>query len=314
MMRGPWARRPWPSRSWGDGRVKLGISLPVFTDDPAKPLGVASRCAALGVDGVFSPDHLFPPVFYPPSGPDRPALDPFALLAAVGARHPALRVGTLVTRVTLRPPGQLAKQAAALDAMGRARAIVALGSGDRASLPEHEAFGIPFPSAADRVAILEETARALSALFGGRAWEGGPHVPAMAGPLVPPGRPEVWVGGTSDAVVAVASRTADAWNAWGLSQEAFAAAAARLRELADGRPVVPTWGGIALVGADRPELERLIEARESAGRSLDGVWVGTTADLRAFADALERAGSGWLIVLPVGPEDRLDLIADTLRR
>jgi alkanesulfonate monooxygenase SsuD/methylene tetrahydromethanopterin reductase-like flavin-dependent oxidoreductase (luciferase family) len=293
--------------------VNLGISLPVFTDDPAKPLGIAARCAALGVDGVFSPDHLFPPVFYPPSGPDRPALDPFALLAAVSARHPALRVGTLVTRVTLRPPGQLAKQAAALDAMSRERAIVALGSGDRASLPEHEAFGIPFPSAADRVAVLEETARALSALFDGLAWGGGPHVPAMAGPLLPAGSPEVWIGGTSDAVVAVAARTADAWNGWGLGQEAFATAASRLRKLAGDRPVAPTWGGIALVGADRPELERLVGDREAAGRSLDGVWVGTAAELRAFADALERAGSRWLIVLPVGPEDRLDLIAETLR-
>jgi alkanesulfonate monooxygenase SsuD/methylene tetrahydromethanopterin reductase-like flavin-dependent oxidoreductase (luciferase family) len=294
--------------------LNLGISLPVFNDEPGRPLAVAARCAALGVDGVFSPDHLFPPVFYPPSGPDRPALDPFALLAAVSARHPALRVGTLVTRVTLRPPGQLAKQAATLDAMGHSRAILALGSGDRASLPEHEAFGIAFPSAADRVAILEETARALRSLFDGRAWEGGPHVPAMAGPLLPPASPELWVGGTSEAVIGVAARTADAWNGWGLGLEAFAAASRRLAELAEGRAIVPTWGGIALVGADRLELEGLVEARERAGRSLDGVWVGTAEELAAFADGLAFAGSRWLIVLPVGPEDRLDLIAETLRR
>jgi len=55
--------------------VKLGISLPVFTDDPARPLGVAARAHALDIDGVFAPDHMFPPVFYPPSGPDRPALE-----------------------------------------------------------------------------------------------------------------------------------------------------------------------------------------------------------------------------------------------
>jgi alkanesulfonate monooxygenase SsuD/methylene tetrahydromethanopterin reductase-like flavin-dependent oxidoreductase (luciferase family) len=293
--------------------LKLGISLPVFNDDPGRPLAVAARCAALGVDGVFSPDHLFPPVFYPPSGPDRPALDPFALLAAVSARHPTLRVGTLVTRVTLRPPAQLAKQAAALDAMGRSRAILALGSGDRASLPEHETFGIAFPSAADRVAILEETARALRSLFDGRAWEGGPHVPPMAGPLLPPASPEVWVGGTSEAVIGVAARTADAWNGWGLDLEAFATASRRLHALAGGRVVVPTWGGIALVGTDRSELEGLVRARERSGRSLEGVWVGTAGDLVAFAEGLEAADARWLIVLPIGPEDRLDLIAETLR-
>ena len=45
--------------------MKLGVSLPVFTADPARPLRVAARAASLGVEGVFSPDHFFPPVFYP---------------------------------------------------------------------------------------------------------------------------------------------------------------------------------------------------------------------------------------------------------
>src|SRR5205823_3228175 len=94
----------------GVAHVKLGVSLPVFTDDPSRAMAVADRAAALGVDGVFSPDHLFPPIFYPPSGPDRPALEAFTLLAAVSARHPELSVGTLVARVTLRAPGILAKQ------------------------------------------------------------------------------------------------------------------------------------------------------------------------------------------------------------
>ena len=255
--------------------MKLGISLPVFTDDVGKPLSMAARCAGLGVDGVFSPDHLFPPVFYPPSGPDRPALEPFTLLAAVSARHPDLAVGTLVTRVTLRPAGLLAKQAAALDEMSGGRAILALGAGDRASLPEHETFGIPFPSAADRVALLEETTTALRALFDGRTWEGGAHVPAMTGPLLPSAEPALWVGGLSDAVLGVAARRADAWNGWGLDADAFAEKASRLRELAEGREVSPTWGGIALVGEDDGDLARLVADRAEKGLSLEGVWKGT---------------------------------------
>jgi alkanesulfonate monooxygenase SsuD/methylene tetrahydromethanopterin reductase-like flavin-dependent oxidoreductase (luciferase family) len=276
-------------------------------------LAVAARCVDLGLDGVFSPDHLFPPVFYPPSGPDRPALEPFTLLSAVAARHPGLTVGTLVSRVTLRPSGLLAKQAAALDAMSGGHAVLALGTGDKASLPEHEAFGIPFPGVADRVALLEETLDALRALFEGRPWPGGPHVPAMAGPLLPPGSPQLWAGGLSEAVIDVAARAADAWNGWGLDLETFAAKASLLRERAAGRAVAPTWGGIALVGRDRPDLERLVAAREAKGLPLDGVWVGTAAELRAFVDALEGLGATWFIVLPVGPADRLDLIARTLR-
>jgi alkanesulfonate monooxygenase SsuD/methylene tetrahydromethanopterin reductase-like flavin-dependent oxidoreductase (luciferase family) len=267
----------------------------------------------LGLDGVFSPDHLFPPVFYPPSGPDRPALEPFTLLSAVAALNPGLTVGTLVSRVTLRPAGLLAKQGAALDGMSGGHAVLALGTGDRASLPEHEAFGIPFPSVNDRVSLLEETLCALRALFEGRPWPGGPHVPAIRGPLLPAGAPQLWAGGLSEAVIDVAARTADAWNGWGLDLETFSAKAGLLRERAEGRGVFPTWGGIALVGEDAADLERLVAARERKGLSLEGVWIGTAAELRAFVDALEALGAEWFIVLPVGPADRLDLIARTLR-
>ncbi|MEO8476096.1 MAG: LLM class flavin-dependent oxidoreductase [Actinomycetota bacterium] len=293
--------------------MKLGISLPVFTADVSRPMEIADRCAALGVDGVFSPDHLFPPVFYPPSGPDRPALEPFTLLAAVAARHPSMAVGTLVTRVTLRPAGLLAKEAAALDAMTGGRAILAVGSGDRASLPEHETYGIAFPSVADRLRLLEESVSAIRALFEGRGWPGGAMVPALSGPLVPPGSPELWVGGRSEAVLSIAARAADAWNGWGQDAEAFAASAARLRALAQGRDVAPTWGGIALVGEDRADLDRLLADRDRRGLPRDGLWAGTAQELRAFADRLAEAGATWLILLPVGPLDRLELITRTLR-
>ncbi len=252
-------------------------------------------------------------MFYPPSGPDRPALEPFTLLAAVSALNPTLTVGTLVTRVTLRPPGLLAKEGAALDAMAAGGAILALGTGDRASLPEHETFGIPFPPVAERLTMLEETVQALRSLFEGRPWTGGTQVPAMAGPLLPSGSPALWVGGLSDAVVGIAARTADAWNGWGLDVDGFARRVSLLREGAEGRAVVPTWGGIALVGEDRDNLDRLLAEREAKGLSIDGVWTGTAAELRMFASALEELGAAWLVVLPAGPADRLDLIASTLR-
>ena len=138
-------------------------------------------------------------------------------------------------------------------------------------------------------------------------------MPAMQGPLLPPGSPEVWVGGLSDPVIAVAARVADAWNGWGLDVASFAQKAARLRELAEGRPVSPTWGGIALVGRDDADLDRFRAAREDKGLSLDGLWIGTAHRLRRFADELEAAGASWFIVLPAGPADRLEVIADALR-
>jgi hypothetical protein len=114
-------------------------------------------------------------------------------------------------------------------------------------------------------------------------------------------------------VIAVAARTADAWNGWGIDAGRFEAAAAELRRLADGRGVTPTWGGIALVGNDPGELDRLRDARRAKGLSMD-VWQGDVAALRAFADRLSSAGCSWIVVLPVGGDDRLDLVADALRR
>jgi alkanesulfonate monooxygenase SsuD/methylene tetrahydromethanopterin reductase-like flavin-dependent oxidoreductase (luciferase family) len=280
----------------------------MFTADAGRPLAAAARAADAGYDGVFAPDHLFPP-----GAPGRPALEPFAVLAAIATLHPGLRVGTLVTRASLRPAGILAKQGAALDQMNGGRAILGLGAGDSVSKPEHEAFGIPFASTAERVAILEETVEALRSLFGGEAWLGGAHVPAIAGPLLPPGAPELWVGGRSDAVIGVAARAADAWNGWALDAEGFEAAAGELRRLADGRSVAPTWGGIALVGTDEGDLERRRGERRDKSLSMD-IWQGTTEDLRSFAGRLEEAGCSWLIVQPVGGEDRVDVVAEALRR
>jgi hypothetical protein len=77
--------------------------------------------------------------------------------------------------------------------------------------------------------------------------------------------------------------------------------------------VHPTWGGIALVGEDDRDLDRLREERERRGLSLDGVWTGTATELRAFVDRLGEAGATWFVVLPAGPPDRLDLVAATLR-
>jgi alkanesulfonate monooxygenase SsuD/methylene tetrahydromethanopterin reductase-like flavin-dependent oxidoreductase (luciferase family) len=289
--------------------VRIGLALPVFSDDAAKPLAFAARASELGFHGLFAADHLFPPM-----GPAFPSLEAFSTLSAVAARHPGMTVGTLVTRVTLRPAGMLAKLATALDQMSGGQAVIALGTGDAISIPEHEMYGFDFPPIAERRARLEETVLALKALFAGRAWGGGVHVPPLLGPLVPPpartGGPPVWVGGVADAAVDLAARVADGWNGWGLDAETFAERADRLR--AGGRDVAATWGGIAVVGRDRDDLEGLLNDRAGRGLSVGDAWTGTVDDLRAFADRLASAGCRWAIFLPGGPADRLDVIAGAL--
>jgi alkanesulfonate monooxygenase SsuD/methylene tetrahydromethanopterin reductase-like flavin-dependent oxidoreductase (luciferase family) len=289
--------------------MRIGLALPVFSTDAATPLAFADRAVGLGFHGLFAADHLFPPM-----GPAFPSLEAFTTLSAVAARHPGTTVGTLVTRVTLRPAGMLAKLAAALDQISGGHAVVALGTGDSISIPEHRMYGFGFPPIAERRARLEETVVALKALFAGRPWRGGVHVPALRGPLLPApvrtGGPPVWVGGVADAAVDLAGRVADGWNGWGLDAETFAVQAGRLRVA--GRDVVATWGGIAVVGKDRADLDRLLRDRAGRGLSVGDAWTGTVDDLRTFADRLAAAGCGWAIFLPGGPADRLDVIAEAL--
>jgi alkanesulfonate monooxygenase SsuD/methylene tetrahydromethanopterin reductase-like flavin-dependent oxidoreductase (luciferase family) len=292
--------------------MKLGLSLTVFTADPAKPLAAAARAAAAGYDAVFAADHLFPP-----GAPDRPSLEPYTLLTAIAVANPGLGVGVLVTRGGYRPVGMLAKQGAALDDATGGRAVIGLGIGDRNGRAEHDAAGLDYPPFRERAATTEETARALRALFAGEGWPGGERIPPIAGPLLPPGSPAVWIGGTKPTAIGMAARAADAWNAWGLDEDMYVAGAHDLAERAreagrDPAEVPPTWARIVLVGRDRAELATL-EAERAAKRLAMDVWRGTVDDLRALRDRLTTVGTAWLVALAAGPADRAELVAATLR-
>ena len=85
--------------------MKVGLILPLFSGKAERVLEAAREAEELGFDGAFVFDH-----FFPPGGPrDRPALEAFTTLAAVGAATRRITLGTLVTRASLRSAGLLAK-------------------------------------------------------------------------------------------------------------------------------------------------------------------------------------------------------------
>jgi alkanesulfonate monooxygenase SsuD/methylene tetrahydromethanopterin reductase-like flavin-dependent oxidoreductase (luciferase family) len=292
--------------------MRLGLFLSAFTSEPRKPLDLASRAAAAGYEAVFVYDHLFPP-----GAPSRPSVEPFALLAAAAAANPGLGVGVLVSRAGWRPLGMVAKETVGLSLISGADAILGLGLGDRFGAAEHAVAGLPYPPIGERTVLLEETASALRSLFRGAAWPGGSMTTRVDGPLLPSAGAAVWIGGTSDRVVEVAARSADAWNGWGMSAEDFEERVSLLRRSAtragrDPSEVPPTWAGIVLVGEDAGELAALEDQRESAGGSLS-IWRGTVDDLRSLRDRVAATGATWMIPLAAGPADRLELVSETLR-
>lgn len=290
--------------------LKVGLILPLFSGNPGRVLGVARRAEALGYDGVFAFDHFFPPG----APPDRPSLEAFTTLAAVAASTERIRVGTLVTRASLRPAGMLAKLVANLDAMSGGRMILGIGTGDPIDRPEHEIYGLRYLDRAERRAHLVETVGCLRALFSGRAWPGGAWVPPMTGPLLPrPAEgPPIWIGGFTDAMVKLAAGHADAWNGWGMSIPEFARKADLLRRTAaeHGRSAEATWAGIVVVGRDEEEAGAMLEERYRRGMLETNVWAGTAQSLIWWLEGLGTAGASWAVLVPAGPDDRMAMIAE----
>lgn len=292
--------------------MKVGLVLPLFSGDVERVLTFAARAESAGYDGVFAFDH-----FFPPGAPsDRASLEAFSTLAAVAASTRRISIGTLVTRASLRPAGLLAKLAVQLDDVSEGRMILGIGTGDPIDKPEHDTFGLPYLEKAERREHLVETVQALKELFAGRPWMGGERVPAVSGPVLPlpptPGGPPVWIGGFADAVVHLAAAHADAWNGWGMSIPEFAKKAHLLRERAAeaGRRVEATWAGIVVAGADEDEAGRIMDARSRKGVLESNVWAGSAKSLVWWLEGLETAGATWAVLVPAGPPDRLEVIAE----
>ncbi|HZA85242.1 MAG TPA: LLM class flavin-dependent oxidoreductase, partial [Acidimicrobiales bacterium] len=132
------------------------LALRVFTEPQQGAsyddlLSVAREAEALGFDAFFRSDHYL--AMGPGTGEPGPT-DSWVTLAGLARETQRLRLGTLVTAGTFRLPGPLAITVAQVDAMSGGRVELGLGSGwfDQ----EHAAYGIPFPSVAERFARLEE--------------------------------------------------------------------------------------------------------------------------------------------------------------
>lgn len=87
-----------------------------------------------------------------------------ALAFAAGVTN-RIRLGTMVTGVTYRYPGILAKTATTLDVLSHGRAY--LGIGAAWNEEEHIGLGVPFPPRAERFERLEETLQIVLQMWSG---------------------------------------------------------------------------------------------------------------------------------------------------
>ena len=240
--------------------MQIGVTLPQFRHDSEAAIAVARRAEALSLDGVFVFDHL-----WPLGQRMRPALHSLTLLGALAAETETVSMGPLVARVGLVPDAVLVHTLVSLHRMLGDRLIAALGTGDSLNREENEAYGVPFPPAAERLASLETCCRQLRA----------------AGVTT-------WVGGRSVAIRAAAEE-ADGWNSWGTDVTTFEAEAATV---VPGRAL--TWAGQVLIGKTGAEAGAKLRAHGAR----PGLVSGTVDDLVRHLDGLAEAGAAWAVCAP----------------
>ena len=171
----------------------------------------------LGFDTAWVVDH-----FMAADNEDAPYFEAWTLIAALGVQTERLRFGVLVSGNTYRNPGLLAKMAVTLDHATGGRVELGIGAGwwER----EHRAYSFPFPSTADRIAMLEEAIQVIDRLqrerrvtFRGRFYqfEDAPFEPK---PIQQPRIPLI-VGAFKPRMLRLAARYADIWNTRGEPDE-----------------------------------------------------------------------------------------------
>ncbi len=290
--------------------------------------------SAPALGAYFRSDHYgsFP-------GPsDEPTTDAWATLAGLARETSRIGLGTLVSPVTYRLPGNLAKVVATVDEMSGGRVELGLGAGWHAR--EHAAHGIAFPPLPERYDMLEETLAIIHGLWrepDGWSYEGA-HWQVRDAAFRPrpqrgPGRPHpplILGGEGGPRFAALAARFADEVNIVSATPERVRAAYGRVREACAeiGRdPDELTYSAMTgvLVAETDNDLAQRIHAQiafTAEGGSDGGTdaeawlaerrmrWViGTSEQARARIELLAEAGVERLMLQDFLPRD-LDMVAE----
>ncbi len=131
----------------------VSFSWPGAPASIAPTLGAVAEAAEEGgIHELTVMDHWFQMEGFAPA--TEPMLEGYTTLGYLAARTQTLTLGLLVTGVTYRHPGLLAKTVATLDVLSEGRARLGIGAAwyER----EHQGLGVPFPPVSERFGRLEE--------------------------------------------------------------------------------------------------------------------------------------------------------------
>lgn len=279
-------------------------------------LALAQRAEALGFHGFFSSDHYM--VMGEHDGRPGPT-DAWTTMAGLARETQRLRLGTLVTPITFRHPGNFAIAVAQIDHMSGGRVDLGLGAGWYEA--EHLAHGIPFPPVGGR---FERFAEQLAIITG--MWETpvgdtfsfeGEHYtvtdsPGLPKPYQTP-RPPIVIGGSGKRrTPRLAATYADEFNVFG-PLDKFSDMRATVRAACEAQHRDPdtmafSFAHTLCCGADQAEIDRRA-ARITFGLDKVGL-VGTPEECadKLGTFAASGASRAYLQVLDDTDLDHLDLV------
>ncbi len=183
--------------------MRIGVRVPQYGGSWPQIRAAAERIAARGFDGVWVNDHL--------QSPGRmkgePTFEGLTTLAALAPLVPRVRLGVAVLSASYRPAPLAVRMTSVIDAIaGGGRLVVGLGTGS--DVPEHRAYGVPFPEPRERARHLRRTVevfRAMGAHPDGATVDGviedAPNRPSAAPPL--------WLAAHRPRLLEYAGREAD---------------------------------------------------------------------------------------------------------
>jgi F420-dependent oxidoreductase-like protein len=259
--------------------MQLGIHIVRF-DYPQAPASIAPTLAhvgqaadAAGVSHLSVMDHFFQIEHLGPA--EQEMLEGYTTLGYLAAHTSTLQLGLLVTGITYRHPGLLAKTVATLDVLSEGRAQLGVGAAwfDR----EHEGLGVPFPPVAERFERLEETLQVCQQM-----WDPGNNGPyqgrhyqlaeTLCSPLpISRPHPPILIGGSGEQkTLRLVAQYADACNLFAEEPETVAHKLDVLRRHCDA------------VGRDEATIRKTILAIDDplTGR---GDTDGFVEDMQAYA-------------------------------
>jgi F420-dependent oxidoreductase-like protein len=286
-------------------------------------LAIARTAEEAGIEAFFRSDHYasFP------GGSGRPTTDAWTTLAGLARETSTIRLGVLVSPVTFRLPGSLAKVIQTADEMSGGRVEAGFGAGWNDD--EHAQLGLPFPPIGERYDMLEEQMAIIHGLwteedgwtYEGRHWQ---VRGSMAhGEIARGGRrhPHILFGGKGGPrLAALVAKYGDEFNLNSASPDDAPAAIGRIRAAcADvGRDpdgiVYSAMTGVLVAETEDELRTRVADLLAGFGQSgADGdAWLaerrrrwimGTPDEARARVDALANVGLERIMLQDFVPRD-----------